>query len=343
MMRDYARAGGVGTIFENLPVESRDGAARMITEEIAQRRLEGPPQPAQGLTPEQHRLFARDLIEMDRDTDGTLRQTGIDSTAHALQMGQLDSPAFNNIPAGPERARAMEPILRAFVEEVAAERQRGAVAEPAQQGQIAVRTPVPREIQVMAPQDLIAQMEPRGIRQARELAGLYFNENLIDDNNTTISALTNMIRNYRVGPHADANFDVREMAARELEALHNDAIRDADQIADTLREVMYEDMEGPEEAMHAISRDISILQRRGEAAWEDVIGPLAEDIPWSRNVQARVIENLRAIANQYRRQLDEEGPPFARGGPVKKARTPSVVNMRYPELAEMQYRYGGMV
>jgi hypothetical protein len=419
MMRDYARAGGVGTIFENLPVESRDGAARMITEEIAQRRLEAPPQPAQGFTPEQLRLFARGLIEMDREADGTLRQTGIDSTAYALQMGQLDSTTFNNIPAGPERARAMEPILRAFVEEVAAERQQ-APPQPAQptdervrelaaryevppgmvrdiltemngpparmvelqnqaanargrfenllersrdgvifmiddllaernqapaqpQNQIAVRTPVPREIQVMAPQDLIAQMEPRGIRQARELAGLYFNENLIDDNNTTISALTNMIRNYRVGPHADANFDVREMAARELEALHNDAIRDADQIADTLREVMYEDMEGPEEAMHAISRDISILQRRGEAAWEDVIGPLAEDIPWSRNVQARVIENLRAIANQYRRQLDEEGPPFARGGPVKKARTPSVVNMRYPELAEMQYRYGGMV
>jgi hypothetical protein len=228
----------------------------------------------------------------------------------------------------------------------AAERRQGALAEPVQPAaQLAVRAQVPREIQVMAPQDLIAQMEPQGIRQARELARQYFDENIIDDNNTTIGALTDMVRSYAVGPHADAMFDVRELAARELEALNNDAIMDADQIAETLREAMYNDMT-PEEAMRQADRDVSTLLRHGEAAWEDLIGPLAEDIPWSRNLQARVIENLRIIADQFREMRDEG---HAKGGMVKKKRkankagTPSVVNMRYPELAEMQYRYGGMV
>jgi hypothetical protein len=125
--------------------------------------------------------------------------------------------------------------------------------------------------------------------------------------------------------------------------------QDANQIAETLQEAFYDDMEGPEEAMRAADRDISILQRNGELAWEDVIGPLAEDIPWNRNVQNRLIEQLQDIADEYRRQRDE-GEGFAKGGMVKKkkrkAKKPTmalVVTRKNPELAEMTYRYGGMV
>jgi len=217
---------------------------------------------------------------------------------------------------------------------------------PAQQPlQLAQREAVPREIQDMSFQDMMTTMEPRGIRQAEELAQLYFSENLIDDNNTTISALTNMVRNYRVGPHANANFDVRELAARMLEDLDVTATREAGQIGEALRDAIYSDMTA-EEAMRQADRDISTLERYGEEAWEDLIGPMAEEIPWNRNVEARLIENLRIIADDFREMRDNGQ---AKGGLVKKkrkankARTSSVVTRRHPELAEMQYQYGGMV
>jgi hypothetical protein len=55
---------------------------------------------------------------------------------------------------------------------------------------------------------------------------------------------------------------------------------------------------------------------------------------------------------QFLRNMLELREGFAKGGMVKKkrkankankARTPSVVTRKSPELAEMQYRYGGMV
>ena len=224
-------------------------------------------------------------------------------------------------------------------------RQLPAPVAPAQQApQLAQRVAVPREIQDMSRQDLIANMEPRGIRQAEELATRYFDDNVIDDNNTTISALTNMIRNYNVGPHAMTNFDVRELTARRLEEMNGTVVHDATQIAEALRDTFYDDADSQEDAMRLISRDIADLEQRGDLIWEDLIGPMAEDIPWSRNIQSRLLDNLRIIADQIREQDN-----FAKGGLVKKkrkankARTSSVVTRRHPELAEMQYQYGGMV
>ena len=193
----------------------------------------------------------------------------------------------------------------------------------------------------MAAADLINNMEPRGIRQAEELANTYFNDNVIDGNDVTISALTNMIRNYRAGPHAGANPDVRELTARKLESLHNQAMMDAEQIVETINEAFYDDAEGPEEARTMIRRDIRTLEQHGERAWEDLVGPMIEDYPWSRNLQHHVIQFLRSMLEL------REG--FAKGGMVKKkrkAKKPTialVVTRRSPELAEMAYRYGGMV
>jgi hypothetical protein len=68
---------------------------------------------------------------------------------------------------------------------------------------------------------------------------------------------------------------------------------------------------------------------------------MIEDYPWSRNLQHHLI--------QYLRNMLELREGFAKGGLVKKkrkankAKTPSVVTRKSPELAEMQYRYGGMV
>lgn len=207
--------------------------------------------------------------------------------------------------------------------------------------QLAERTPVPREIQVMAMQDLVRDMSPAWNRQSQELADTYFNDNVIDGNDVTISALSGMLRNYRVGPHADAPFEVRELAARRLEGLHNQSMMDAEQISETINEAFYDDAEGPEEARTMIRRDIRLLEQNGERAWEDLVGPMIEDYPWSRNLQHHLI--------QYLRNLLELREGFAKGGLVKKkrkankARTPSVVTRKSPELAEMQYRYGGMV
>jgi hypothetical protein len=109
---------------------------------------------------------------------------------------------------------------------------------------------------------------------------------------------------------------------------------------------MYMDMD-PQEAIDQISRDISMMERDGENSWEDLVGPMAEDIPWSRNVQHHLLGYLRALMDRYT-DMGPEG--FAKGGMVKKKKRkakkptmPLVVTRRNPELAEMAYQYGGMV
>ena len=253
-MRDSARVGAENTIFETLPQENREGAVRMITDEINRRMAEAPAQPA----------------------------------------------------------------IR-----------------------LAERTPVPREIQVMAMQDLVQGMTPAWNRQSQELADTYFNDNVIDGNDVTISALSGLIRNYRVGPHAEAPFEVRELAARRLEGLHTQSMLDAEQIVETINEAFYDDAEGPEEARTMIRRDIRLLEENGERAWEDLVGPMIEDYPWSSNLQYHLI--------QYLRNMLDLRQDFAKGGIVKKkrkAKKPTmalVVTRKNPGLAEMTYRYGGMV
>jgi hypothetical protein len=68
---------------------------------------------------------------------------------------------------------------------------------------------------------------------------------------------------------------------------------------------------------------------------------MVEDFPWNQNLQAYVIEGLR----NYLRELGEGGNDgFAKGGMVKKKPSMAlVVTRKNPELAEMAYRYGGMV
>ena len=213
--------------------------------------------------------------------------------------------------------------------------------QPPPAPRIQVQDPVPREMQTLNRQDLILRLGPQGVDEAQRIARIYFNDNLFNEN-VPVSAATNAIRSYNFGPHEGQQPMVRELAARELEELFSTAQQDASILANSLDEAMYQDMDGPEEAMRAADRDISLLRRHGENAWEDVFGPLAEDYPWSRNTQEQAILFLREIADGYRRQRDADRP-FAKGGPVKKARTPMVVTRKSPELAEMQYRYGGIV
>ena len=192
---------------------------------------------------------------------------------------------------------------------------------------------------------MIRDLSPAWNRQAQELADTYFSDNLIDDNNVTISSLAGMLRNYRVGPHAEAPVEVRELAARRLESLHGEAMVNAELIAEGLNDAFYADME-PQEAMAQIDRDISSLTRNGELAWEEIAGPMAEDTPWNQNLQHHLIGYLRALADQYAGRR-EQG--FAKGGVVKKKHMakkdgmPLLLTRKFPELTEMAYRYGGMV
>lgn len=269
-----------------------------------------------------------------RFRDDTLTLQNLNSMARNAVEGARGS-IFENLPE--ESRLGAEQMIRDEIGRRAAVEPQ-APAQPA--AQLAQRNPVPRDIQVMARADLMNAMEPRGITQAQELARTYFNDNVIDGNNVSISSLTGMLRDYRIGPHAAANPDVREFAARELEAMHNESMMGAEILVDHLNGT-YMDMD-PEEARSRIDRDISWLERSGEAGWADLLGPTrAAAIPWNRNIQHHLIEYLLALRE------NREG--FAKGGMVKKkrkakkARTPSVVTRRSPELAEMQYRYGGMV
>jgi len=217
------------------------------------------------------------------------------------------------------------------------------LAEPQQALQPMRAEPIPRHIRDVG---AFTNMSPAWNRQAQELADTYFNDNVIDGTNVTIGALTNMLRNYRVGPHADSPNEVRELAARMLEGRHAEAEGGAEQVADALNEAMYMDMDPPD-AVDAIVRDINALERDGENFWEDLAGPLAEDIPWSRNIQHHLIGYLRELANRYGDM--REGDGYAKGGMVKKKHMakkdgmPLLLTRKSPELTELAYRYGGMV
>jgi hypothetical protein len=102
----------------------------------------------------------------------------------------------------------------------------------------------------------------------------------------------------------------------------------------------------PLDAGVAIVRDINALERNGENFWEDLVGPMAEDIPWSRNVQQQLIGYLRALMDQY----TDMGPDgYAKGGMVKKKHMakkdgmPLILTRKSPELTELAYQYGGIV
>jgi hypothetical protein len=315
--RDQARQGIEGTIFETLPDESRLGAYRMLTDIIDERTVGENYNRLRNsmLTDVQLGLLDPELIDLNMVVESIRDQQSPNSPL--IDVGNAErqmladyiqqhgwEPEFN-LPGGllgRQPARQL-PVV--------------APQAPAQQApQLAQRVAVPREIRDMSRQDLITNMEPRGIRQAEELATRYFDENIIDDNNTTIGALTNMIRNYNVGPHTGANFDVRELTARKLEEMNSTTVQDADQIAETLEDTFYDDADSQEEAMRLVARDIADLEQRGDLIWEDLIGPMAEDIPWSQNIQSRLLQNLRIIADGLREQ-DGNNPP--RRGPFRAA------------------------
>lgn len=205
--------------------------------------------------------------------------------------------------------------------------------------------PVPRHIRDLGVQELIQDMSPAWNRQAQELADLYFNENTIDGPNISIGTLTDMLRDYRIGPHAEAPNEVRELAARRLEQMHSEAESNAEQIADALNDAFFMDMD-PQEAIQSIQDNIRVLEEHGEAGWEDIVGPMIEDMPWNRNVQHHLIGYLRALMERYGEQRDNG---YAKGGRVKKKRKaksggiPLVLTRKSPELTEMAYQYGGLV
>jgi hypothetical protein len=60
------------------------------------------------------RQVAGELLELGRDADGTLNLADLRNTATVLQMGQLDHPAYRDIPPGPVRAEAMRGVLDNF-------------------------------------------------------------------------------------------------------------------------------------------------------------------------------------------------------------------------------------
>jgi hypothetical protein len=219
------------------------------------------------------------------------------------------------------------------------------IQAPQPAAQLAQRNPIPREIQTMSAPDLAVLANPNQLRQSMELANTYFNDNIIDGPNISIGSLTGMLRDYDIGPHAGVSPAVRELAARELERLHTEAEGSAEQLADSLNEAIYMDLD-PQEAMAQIDRDISMLERNGELAWEDLVGPMAEDIPWNRNVQHHLLGYLRELANRYG-DMREEG--YAKGGMVKKKRRakkdgmPLILTRKSPELTELAYQYGGIV
>jgi hypothetical protein len=287
--------------------------------------------------------LANELYDMDVE-QGVANVQSIENTIYALRNGVIDHQAFRELPEN-RRQDAMD-LVADMVQARLTEQAAVEPPAPRQALQVAQRDPVPRHIRNIG---AFTNMSPAWNRQAQELADMYFNDNVIDGTNVSIGSLTGMLRDYRIGPHADAPNEVRELAARMLEGRHAVAQVNAEEIADSLNEAFYMDMD-PVEAADQINRDIAVLERNGENTWEDFVGPMVEDIPWNRNVQHHLIGYLRALAEQYvdmRRAEDPDG--FAKGGMVKKKHMakkdgmPLILTRKSPELTELAYQYGGIV
>jgi hypothetical protein len=331
--------GGQGPFFENLSEEGRVGAEQMIRDEIGRRAAQanqgaGLPAPVEVSPARQNELYRNYVDNLDIDADG-------------LTVQDLAELIRGNDTVGtPNTTEVERNALAALVEEYGLrDNFSPAPVEPQPAAQMAQRDPVPRNIQTMATGDLINNMSQVWNSRAQTLAETYFNDNVIDGPNISIGSLTGMLRDYRIGPHAEAPVEVRELAARRLESMHAEAEGSAEQVADALNEAYYMDMD-PVEAVDQINRDIAVLERNGENTWEDFVGPMADDIPWNRNVQHHLIGYLRALVERY----TDMGPDgYAKGGMVKKKRRakkdgmPLILTRKSPELTELAYQYGGIV
>jgi hypothetical protein len=293
--------------------------------------------------------LSNELYDMDVDEQGVADVQSIENTIYALRNGVIDHRAFRELPEN-VRQSAMD-LVANQMQALLADHAAVEPPAPAQRAEVPMMraSPVPRQIQAMPDLVLFNGMTGAGYARARELADTYFNDNIVDGANLTIGALTGMLRNYSAGPHVDASYEVRELTARNLERMHEESMGSAEQLADSLNEAFYMELD-PQEAMAQIDRDISMLERNGELAWEDLVGPMAEDIPWNRNVQHHLLGYLRALAEQYadmRRAEDPDG--FAKGGMVKKKHMakkdgmPLILTRKFPELTELAYQYGGIV
>jgi hypothetical protein len=227
-----------------------------------------------------------------------------------------------------------------LIRDLLTERQQAAPQLPAPApARVANAAPVPRQVQTMSMPDLQAGMTGADQAAATRISRQYFDDNNFNDNHP-VSLATNALRNYDLGPHQGADVMVRELAARQLEQMYTTARLDAEQIAETLKEIFYEDEENAQAALNRVEGDINMLRNNNENAWEDLIGPMAEDIPWSPTVQSQLIEQLEAVVDFYREQRDNG---YAKGGRVKKP----AINLRKisgnPELVKTAYKYGGYV
>jgi hypothetical protein len=124
-----------------------------------------------------------------------------------------------------------------------------------------------------------------------------------------------------------------------------DQAGEADYLTDAFRDIAMD--EDPADAVRSLQNTIRAL-RRGEDGWDDALGMAADDTPWNPELQRTLIERLEAMINEFRDLEDPDPEEYAKGGRVKKRmvkkpRTSLVVTRKSPELAEMAYRYGGMV
>jgi len=213
---------------------------------------------------------------------------------------------------------------------------------------VANMAPILPVIRQMGYTELLNSMSPQDRAQATDIATQYFNDNTFGPGNADVETFTNVIRSSRAGLHADAPDDVRELAARTLRILNEDAIVTAEDFADAIIE-MYQDEFEPPGMLRAIQNDMSQLQRRGAEAWESVVGPASEETPWNPTLQDQLIRRLQNAAIELENEMADRDPEqFAKGGRVatpkaKKPRMAMVVTRKNPELTEMAYRYGGMV
>ena len=180
---------------------------------------------------------AHHLLEIERRPDGTLSTEGLASTAYALLHGQLDYPGYTQIPAGPERAQAMRPILEAFNtaadNELAIQRMQAATYAPPAAPALPAPEPapapvaqfnaVPRHIQNETTDVLLRALDdPAAVNNVIDIAMRYIQGNTPED----LAVLPQLIRTTNVGLHQTMGMISRELLARQIEDRHPQQAQD---------------------------------------------------------------------------------------------------------------------
>jgi hypothetical protein len=283
----------------------------------------------------QHCLVGSEMCIRD-SPDGTLNFADFQSTAFALDMGQLDHPSYMGIPPGPVRAEAMRGVRDNFntrVSNALREQQPAQLPAPAQPPEpLAPRSVIPAELSNLTNSQVEARLNLDAVNDVHNLANQITNVN----DHADLPRIVNLIRSHLMGEWENFEPEQRELLSRlvnehyftttpapvavpALNAPDAAQLReDAEAIANTLDEAYFAEVEEGEDAVPLIR---NYMRNLDADMLESLLGMAADDY----NITPQLVEAVRQELRQYLEMYGGGEPEgYQAGGSVKKKDAPEV-------------------